>query len=690
MRQLFNIISVFLVVLLICGDIDVAATQKPEYYNGINTIARLLANEYVEGEVIVKFRSDIADNVLFNNKSENTHASIGAFVKRRFKPLRGLELIKLPEDETMESALEFYLNHPDIEYAEPNYIVYATLTPNDPGYQNLWGLHNTSQTGGKNDADIDAPEAWDISTGTGNVVIAVVDSGVAYDHPDLTDNIWTNAGEADCSDGIDNDGNGYTDDCIGWDFVDDDNDPMDYALHGTHVAGTIAASGDNGMGVTGILWNARIMVLRFLDATGTGFTSDAISAILYANEQGAQVINNSWGGSGFSQALKDAIDQSSAVVVCAAGNNGTNNDSNPFYPASFTSSNIIAVAATDHNDNLASFSNYGMTSVDLGGPGVNIYSTVPARNQVLFDNMTNLNNWNAEPPWGLSPVYRSSPSSAADSPSGNYSNSANVSLTLANPVSLSGEEGSVLQYWMRLDVERIFDEFCIEVSTTGITWSSLVCWYGSTGTLFYFMEEDLTPYDEQSTFFLRFRLETDTSVTRDGAYVDDVKITTASQIYSGSEYALFNGTSMAAPHVSGVAGLIKSFYPALTNLEVKEAIFNSVDLISSLTNRVLTEGRVNAYSALTFLACPNFPVRILSSLSQFSTIQAAYLAAVDGDTVQTQMRAFGENPNFNLGKSVTLKGGYDCDYFDSAGTTTVRGSLNIGDGDVTIENFILK
>jgi subtilisin family serine protease len=569
------------------------------------------------------------------------------------------------------------------------------LTPNDPDFANLWGLHNTGQTGGTSDADIDAPEAWDISTGASTVVIAVVDSGVAYDHPELINNMWTNAGETDCSDGIDNDGNSYADDCIGWDFVDDDNDPVDLFFHGTHVAGTIAASGNNKQGVTGVMWNARIMAVRFLDASGSGTTADAISAIEYANAMGADVINNSWGGGGFSQALKEVIDASPAVVVCAAGNGGLDgvgddNDLLPHYPSSYESTNIIAVAATDHRDSLASFSNYGLVSVDAGAPGVSIYSTMPAREEVFFDDMTTLSNWTAQPPWGLSSgVYVSGPSSAADSPTGNYQNNSYVTLTLSGPVDLTGSNNTILEYWLRADIEFFWDIFCIEASSNGTIWDIVNCYTGSSDQSFVFIDEDLSAYDGQSTVYLSFSLITDNIVTDDGVYIDDVSITALSSTYDGTEHAYFSGTSMATPHVSGLAGLLKAFNPGLTTVEIINLILNTVDPVSSLSGKVLTGGRINAFSALS-ASCLNLPVRNLTTMTPYTTIQAAYNAASDGDTLQVQMRALTESPDFNLDKSLTIIGGYDCDYLNNDGVTTVKDSIDVSDGSIAIENFVLQ
>ncbi|WP_233256491.1 S8 family peptidase, partial [Microcystis sp. 0824] len=211
------------------------------------------------------------------------------------------------------------------------------------------------------------------------LVIGVIDTGVDYNHQDLVGNIWTNPGEI-AGDGIDNDGNGYIDDIRGWDFAYNDNNPSDVNGHGTHVSGTIAGKGNNGVGVTGVAWNAKIMPLKFLNDQGSGSTSNAILAINYATAKGVKLTNNSWGGGGYSQALYDAINaagQAGALFIAAAGNDAKNTDTSPSYPASYNLANIISVASTTRTDALSSFSNYGLTSVDLGAPGSEIYSTTP-------------------------------------------------------------------------------------------------------------------------------------------------------------------------------------------------------------------------------------------------------------------------------------------------------------------------
>ncbi|NLW93755.1 MAG: S8 family serine peptidase [Chlamydiae bacterium] len=265
-----------------------------------------------------------------------------------------------------------------IEYIEPNYLVKAQAVPNDSRFGELYALLNRGTDGGVEGADIRASQAWEIATG-GGVVVAVIDSGIDCRHPDLAPNIWRNDGEIP-GNGVDDDGNGYIDDLLGWDFANGDPDPDDDYGHGTHCAGIIAAAGDNGIGVAGVCWRARIVPLKFLGASGYGTIADAVAAIHYARRCGARVINASWGGPSRSRALEEAILAAQAegiVVIAAAGNGGSDNDQTRFYPAGYDCPNLVAVAATDRRDLLAPFSCYGGSSVHLGAPGDAILSTVP-------------------------------------------------------------------------------------------------------------------------------------------------------------------------------------------------------------------------------------------------------------------------------------------------------------------------
>lgn len=309
----------------------------------------------------------------------------------------GLMLLQTPEELGYEQLVDSLAELPGYEYAEPNYLIQVDSVPNDTQFTALWGMENTGQsvggTLGTVDADIDAPEAWDISTGSSEVIVAVIDTGVDYTHPDLAANMWTNPSEIP-GNGIDDDANGFVDDIHGWDFAYDDSDPMDGYGHGTHVAGTIGALGNNDTGVVGVNWNVQIMALKFLNDSGSGYTSDAVDALNYATRMcrdfgvNIKLTSNSWGGGGYSQALNDAIQASGdagMLFIAAAGNAGSNNDASRYYPASYSLENIVAVAATDPGDGLAKSaqfgstfnSNYGATTVDLGAPGVGILSTTP-------------------------------------------------------------------------------------------------------------------------------------------------------------------------------------------------------------------------------------------------------------------------------------------------------------------------
>jgi subtilisin family serine protease len=275
---------------------------------------------------------------------------------------------------------------------EPDFAIRPTAVPNDPSFTDQWGLRNTGQAGGSRGGDIAAVAAWDVTTGSRSVVVAVIDSGFDYTHPDLAANAWRNPGEVP-GDGLDNDGNGFVDDVHGWDFANDDADPMDDDGHGTHVAGTIGAVGDNGVGVTGVSWQVSIMGLKFLDAEGSGSISDAIAAISYATrmrrEFGVNVVatNNSWGGADRSLALRAAIAEGGAagiLFVTAAGNDGVNGDRRANYPANEDLDAVIAVTATNRSNRLPAFATYGPVHVDLAAPGAAIRSTVPGGGYATF------------------------------------------------------------------------------------------------------------------------------------------------------------------------------------------------------------------------------------------------------------------------------------------------------------------
>jgi subtilisin family serine protease len=399
-------------VLISCGNIATAgiSSDTSKGADGTKLTAQSILSgigdaEYVQGELLVKFRPGVS-----KSSAIQVHRTMGASVINKFSSA-DIEYVKLPEDLSVRDAIQEYMSDPDVEYAEPNYIRHIAsrnkVIPNDTYFKNQWGLRNRGKYAyGTGKADISATMAWTTSVGNHNVVVAVLDTGIDYTHPDLVGNIWTNSGETSCVDGIDNEGNGFIDDCIGWDFTTcamfnangtcaitklRGNDPMDDDGHGTHVAGIIGAVGNNGNGVSGVMWTVQLMPVKVLNSYGQGQDSDIIAGIDYTvlmRQRGADiaVINASFGGGGFDQALSDAIQSANSagiLFVAAAGNGsddgvGDNNDLSPFYPASYDIPNIISVAATDQDDRRVPFSNFGPNSVHVAAPGVYIWSTVPS------------------------------------------------------------------------------------------------------------------------------------------------------------------------------------------------------------------------------------------------------------------------------------------------------------------------
>jgi probable HAF family extracellular repeat protein len=307
------------------------------------------------------------------------HASSRAHIYRRFPAIGNLQVLEFRGNPDIPAMVEQYRAHGAVEYAEPDYLAHSSLVPNDPLFVDgtLWGINNAGQNGGLNGADIDGPEAWSLRNQATNIIVAIIDSGIRLTHEDLASNLWTNAAEID-GNGIDDESDNYVDDIHGINAITGSGDPTDDYGHGTHIAGIIGASGNNGLGACGVAWRVQLMACKFLDSNGEGFYSDAIAAIEYARAHGATVMNTSWGGNGYSQALKDAIDAAAAdgvIFVAAAGNTSSDNDAMPFYPAAYESANLVSVAATTRADQLALFSNYGQNSVDLGAPGFDITST---------------------------------------------------------------------------------------------------------------------------------------------------------------------------------------------------------------------------------------------------------------------------------------------------------------------------
>jgi subtilisin family serine protease len=345
----------------------------------------------VPNEVLIKFREGVDENgktlVLGKFGGKHKEKILTSMMEKRGDK-QGIAVVSMPG--TVDDAIARMKGLPEVEYAEPNYIYTHEAVSNDPYFttsSRLWGMYGDG-TSPANQYGSQAGEAWAAGhTGAATVYVGIIDEGYMYTHEDLAVNVGKNPYEI-AGNGIDDDGNGYKDDVYGWDFDGKNNSVFDGINddHGTHVAGTIGAVGGNGKGVAGICWKVKLLDAKFLGTTG-GTTANAILAVDYFTNlklKGLNIVatNNSWGGGGFSQLLKDAIDRAGAqniLFIAAAGNNATNNDATPSYPASYVSSNIIAVAAITSTGTLASFSQYGATSVDIGAPGQAIYSSVPVK-----------------------------------------------------------------------------------------------------------------------------------------------------------------------------------------------------------------------------------------------------------------------------------------------------------------------
>ncbi len=347
---------------------------------GVNAFAA--APESVPGEYIVKLK----DSVSVAESKNVLSQELGSYIKDTI-PGQNIVVIKRPVFEIQSNVLKTLAENPIVDIAEPNFIYSINKTANDPMFGQLWGMKNIGQADSTNKAgvagvDIGVEQAWDITTGSKDVLVAVIDTGIDYNHPDLKGNLWTNQAELNGSPGIDDDGNGIIDDIYGANFVNaaqPTGNPLDDHGHGSHCSGTIGATGNDGKGIVGVAWNVRIMAVKFLSASGSGSLDGALKGIDYATKMGAKIMSNSWGGGGYSETLKQAIERSNAagaLFVAAAGNESNNNDANPTYPATYDVPNILTVAAVDNRGQIASFSNYGKNKVHVGAPGVNIVSSV--------------------------------------------------------------------------------------------------------------------------------------------------------------------------------------------------------------------------------------------------------------------------------------------------------------------------
>ncbi len=573
-------------------------------------------NTYVPDELLITYKKNTI----------NLETSAGQVASEQFADSRSLEkkedleknnisLVEITDNKTVEQKIAELRKDSRVESVQPNFQYYPSgISTNDTYKDALWGLDNTGQAvggiSGTSDADIDGPEAWAIHEGAGSIV-AVIDTGVAYNHPDLSSSMWDGS---ECKDD-----NGYTlGGCNhGYDYEDNDLTPLPTShSHGTHVAGIIAAAKNNNAGIIGVAPSAKIMALK-----SSLSTIDNVKSINFAKQNGAKIINASWTGSGNDDDLKAAIESFPGIFITAAGNSGANNDEAVHqYPCDFPSEKIICVAATTQSDALAPFSNYGTSSgsVDVGAPGMNIDSAI-ADTEILFEDFTTNTSpalptgWTTTGNWG---TFDSSGNNILHSDASHHSPYiSNADSTATSPAyNLSGSTGATISFLARCDVqyENAYTDYMIlEYSGNGTTFTEKFKWDeldlddnnyaardGAGSASYYFNGVSIPSTYLTANFQFRFHWVTDNSDnTYDGCSVDNINITKFSN-GSDEKYNYLSGTSMASPHVAGLAALVWGYQPTLTVAAVKDAIINTGDSLGSLSGKTVTGKRINAYNAL--------------------------------------------------------------------------------------------
>ncbi|MCU0849372.1 MAG: S8 family serine peptidase [Spirochaetes bacterium] len=620
-------IKIIIITIALVGALAVSLKSSLRTAN----FERMKRDQYKKDEVIVKF-SKKASAVNARNRAY----SIG----RSFRELRksGHFLIKLDGKKKVGDVIESLRNDPDVEYVQPNYIYRIMAAPNDPEFGQLWGLGNTGQkinTGsysahnpGTAGSDMDAMKAWDEITDCSGVTVAVVDTGINYNHDDLAANMWDGSA---CKDEKGNPLGG----CIhGYNFFSGTRDPEDQNGHGTHVSGTIGAVGNNGTGTAGICWNVKIMAVRVTDALGYTDSATISRGIDFAVQNGARVINLSLGGpldplSPGDLNLYEALERSKAagaVAVAAAGNEGRDNDSVKTVPCDFKMANqffisgkwvkksgldnLICVAALDQNFSMASFTNYGTESVDLGAPGTNIVSEWFATTRTITDDFNDSGafDWISGAPleWGY--VRHMGMDCLANPFSFDWYWSiyqSNLDSMAYKTFALAGTENAVkLQFASKFEVESGYDyfEICFD-NKSGYPEHVLDMWTGKTpGDNFYLFEYDLSHCAGSNACTVGFKLFSDSVSAYRGVAVTYFNL--ICDTYNNTGYNTVHGTSMAAPHVSGLAAILFAYNPDYTGRDVVGSIKGGGKPVSSLSGNTITGKAANAFGSVCFINPP--------------------------------------------------------------------------------------
>jgi len=560
------------------------------------SLAGGVTSQYVPGEVLVKFKPSAIAQMRAASIAAQGHAILAHLEQP------GWTQVKLAADHSVAEALVVYQNDPNVEAVQPNYIYHAAAVPNDTQYGQLWAFKNTGQTitsgtyaptSGTAGDDMNIEPAWGHITDCSSVVVAVIDSGVNYNQEDLAANMW-------------NGGPSFPN--HGYDYVDNDNDPMDLKGHGTHVAGIIGAAGNNATGTTGVCWKASIMAVRVLDATGRGTTASIIQGVNFAVTHGAKVINMSLGGNGaldlaYSNAITSA-QISDVVVVVAAGNETSNNDVTAVYPCNFTQPNLICVAALDQNYALASFSNFGATSVDVGAPGTNILSSYAGTTTTTPDSLT---TWTISGGW--THVVNNGHDFLVDpAPFLVAKYVANLNDTATKAFITSAASSVVLNFSAAINLANSGDSLVVGVDPNGVNpfgaglTGSIPGPLDTAGSVSRF-PVDISNCAGKTSCLIGFKLATGPSTPGDfGIGITQFSITTLT--LTTNTYQIDNGTSMASPEVAGLAAMLRAYNPQYTYADTVNAIKNGGRSIPALAGKTTTGKAVDVMQSLAYINPP--------------------------------------------------------------------------------------
>jgi thermitase len=579
--------------------------------------------DHVRGQVIVQFERDASPAERAEARADSETSTLEGL------GMPGAKLLEIEDGASVAATVRELEADPAVASAVPNGIDQLQAIPNDTRFAETWGLHNVGQTvggiAGTPDADIDAPEAWDIERGSTGTVVAIMDSGADLTHPDLAPMLWQNPGEV-AANGLDDDGNGFVDDVNGYDFFGTgDSDPSDDTGHGTHVAGTAAAAGDNASGVSGVSQRASIMVLRVCKMNNGCPQSDQIQAINYAAENGAHVLNGSLGGFSATEntTRRNAIfSHPNTLFVWAAGNDNANVDDSPAecggaspcrdYPCAHAptggeTDNTLCVAATGQNDTRASFSNFGATGVDLGAPGVNVLSSsneltrftdtfAAADFATRWDpNAGDDFDWTRTQEAPLNPNF-----GITDSVGGNYA--ANVEYgTVTAPIAVPAVKARGCEIFLRRSIDlELGDSFRTALLHNGgfadPDEMDFIQTQASDSAMANQTLEFAAPA-AAGNLAVQLRLVSQGGTVANGVHVDTVQLNCA-ESPGPHNFTLKPGTSMASPHVAGAVALVRSRNPELSTTEVRDLILGSVDPNGALAGITVTGGRLNVGTAI--------------------------------------------------------------------------------------------